>query len=76
MEAAYVMHANRSPTHGTNRIYTDPENKEVWEGLGKDGRAKSMLCFRTGNTLPKPCEEEEKKKQRKLEMYRHKNFQT
>lgn len=33
--------------------------KGVRQGLGKDARANSVVCFRTDNIVPLPCEEEE-----------------
>jgi hypothetical protein len=33
----------------------DPEDKEAWEYLRKDGRTKCVLFFGTGNAVPKPC---------------------
>jgi hypothetical protein len=35
------------------------EAKGVWQGLSKDERANSVLCFGTENVLLLPCEEEE-----------------
>jgi hypothetical protein len=39
------------PSERALELYTLPsKDKETWEGLGKDQRTSSVLCFRMGNT--------------------------
>jgi hypothetical protein len=40
----------------------NPEGAEAWEDVTKNGRTNSVLCFRMGNAVPKPCNIEEDKK--------------
>jgi hypothetical protein len=48
--------ARRSSAQSNNGIWT-PRTKVNWEGLKKDGRTSSVVCFGMENTVPKICEQ-------------------
>jgi hypothetical protein len=48
------MSADHLPDQQWN---TDPEDRETWQSVGKDGRM--SVCFGMKKTVPKPWEKEE-----------------